>query len=299
MSGLRTSTAAAATSVLSDVHALFLLSNFLYFGNRQIRELLKSLYRDLYRYPIIEGIRRSHYDTLDPKVISDCFQEALGRTLFLGVGNPSESGSHLLYYFRQENGLSKSRFDHTYRIFERKRLSKWRLLWNLLFRRRDATLGTLVLRYPDIDRYVLLDDFCGSGEQGESYSHEIVEDIKRLKPSATVAYFVLFATSNGIAALRSRTAFDSVKCVFELDSSFRCFDAKSRYFVDPPAEISSITAESLCRQYGGQLVPSCPLGYGDCQLLIGFHHNTPDNTLPIFWYVKWTPFFVPENGLYL
>jgi hypothetical protein len=35
-------------------HALFLLSNFMYFGDREIRGLLKALYRDLYRYPIIE-----------------------------------------------------------------------------------------------------------------------------------------------------------------------------------------------------------------------------------------------------
>lgn len=32
-------------------HALFLLSNFMYFGDREIRGLLKALYRDLYRYP--------------------------------------------------------------------------------------------------------------------------------------------------------------------------------------------------------------------------------------------------------
>jgi hypothetical protein len=40
--------------------ALFLLSNFMYFGSRQIRELLKALYRDLYRYPIVEQIRRTN-----------------------------------------------------------------------------------------------------------------------------------------------------------------------------------------------------------------------------------------------
>ena len=37
------------------------------------------------------------------------------------------------------------------------------------------------------------------------------------------------------------------------------------------------------------------LGFKDCQLLLGFNHNTPDNTLPIFWYdeknYNWYPIF--------
>src|SRR4051812_1588875 len=51
------------------LHALYLLSNFMYFGSRQIRELLKALYRDLYRYPIVEAIRRLNNDTVDSRII--------------------------------------------------------------------------------------------------------------------------------------------------------------------------------------------------------------------------------------
>ena len=55
-------------------------------------------------------------------------------------------------------------------------------------------------------------------------------------------------------------------------------------------------AEQMCRFYGSSLVPGDPFGYDNGQLLIGFHHNTPDNTLPIFWYdepggTSWTPIF--------
>ncbi len=35
------------------LHALYLLSKFMYFGAVPMRNLLKSLYRDFYRYPLI------------------------------------------------------------------------------------------------------------------------------------------------------------------------------------------------------------------------------------------------------
>src|SRR5437899_8967631 len=66
-------------------HALFLLSNFMYFGSRQIRELLKALYRDLYRYPIIEAIRRANHDTLESSVIDPLYKAEREVTRFLGV----------------------------------------------------------------------------------------------------------------------------------------------------------------------------------------------------------------------
>ena len=55
-------------------------------------------------------------------------------------------------------------------------------------------------------------------------------------------------------------------------------------------------ARDLCLRCGEQLVPSHPLGYRDGQLLLGFSHNTPDNTLPVFWYEErdgpnWRPMF--------
>jgi hypothetical protein len=47
------------------LHALYLLSHFMYFGAREMRELLRSVFRDLYRYPIIREIRITHNDTTD------------------------------------------------------------------------------------------------------------------------------------------------------------------------------------------------------------------------------------------
>jgi len=66
-------------------HALFLLSNFMFFGNIQIRQLLISLYRDLYKYPIVESIRMADNNIVDPKVIKERFYISRKNTRFLGL----------------------------------------------------------------------------------------------------------------------------------------------------------------------------------------------------------------------
>jgi hypothetical protein len=257
-------------------HALFLLSNFMYFGDRQIRELLKALYRDLYRYPIIAAIRRANHDTLESGIVEPLFRAELDRTRFLGVGNPSESGCHLLYYFRQENGLPKTLFIHTHQLFS-----------------RSGAAAPPQLRDPAIKRYVFIDDFCGSGKQGTEYSHDLVEEIKRLNADAMVEYYVLFATTQGISKVRNETRFDSAKAIYELDISFKCFSPTSRYFETPPPppEVDKAFCEQMCRTYGASMVAGPHiLGYDDSQLLLGFHHNTPDNTLPVIWFDRPGPF---------
>jgi hypothetical protein len=273
--------ASGASGPDERMHALFLLSNFMFFGDKQIRGLLRALYRDLYRYPIIRGIRRNNGDTLDGKLIERMYREELSKTRFLGVGNPSESGCHLLYYFRQENNLPKDLFIHTHEIFA-----------------RSGAGGTSQLRDDGVSRYVFIDDFCGSGKQGTAYSRDLVEDIKRLKPDVSVGYYVLLATQKGINKVRNETKFDPAKAIYELDASFRCFSADSRYFHDKPSEIDPVFSEQMCRTYGQRLMrdPADALGFDDSQLLVGFHHNTPDNTLPIMWFdepqgAPWKPIF--------
>ena len=88
-----------------QMHALYLLGRFMYFGDIEMRELLRALYRDVFKYPIVAGIRRAHAHTRDYDLLASLFSQELHRTRFLGIGNPSESGTHLLYHFRQENSL--------------------------------------------------------------------------------------------------------------------------------------------------------------------------------------------------
>ena len=38
-------------------HALYLLSKFLYFGQNEVRELLRAMFQDLVRHPLSVGVR--------------------------------------------------------------------------------------------------------------------------------------------------------------------------------------------------------------------------------------------------
>jgi len=257
-----------------QVHMLHLLSNFLYFGIREIRELLRSLFQRLCQRPLISEIRRQNADTIDIDLIERELQTAVARTRFLAVGNPSESGQHLLYYFRQENNLSSELFPNQFEL-------------------PGFSAGNALHGPKSVDRYVFIDDLCGSGEQIEGFAKEVVDRIAGAHPGAEIGYFPVFATSEGLEHVRAHTRFTKVQCLMKLDSSFRCFADDSRFYDNASIRRQ---AEDICRRYGSVLWASHPLGYRNCQLAIGFNHNTPDNTLPVFWaespyLATWTPIF--------
>lgn len=123
-----------------------------------------------------------------------------------------------------------------------------------------------------------------------------MNSIKAADPTVSVVYYALFATTHGLEHARTAASFDEVNAVFELDPTFKCFAASSRYFKDTSSEIDQVFCEDMCRTKGALLLPAWPLGYEDGQLLIGFFHNVPDNTLPVIWRtptdaVPWVPVF--------
>jgi hypothetical protein len=259
-----------------QIHALHLLSQFLYLGEREVRELLKAIFRDLYQYPIVAKIRRERSDTKNTRVISRAFNRELQHTRFLGMGNPSESGTHLLYYFRQENALPRTLFINGHDILSRGgRVTR--------------------LKIPSIRRYVFIDDLCGSGTQAIQYSKDILRDAKAADKTVKFSYYTLFSTEVGIAQVREQSLFDDVQAVFLLDKTFGCFSKHSRYFL-PDESFRKGPSKQICSRYGKQLEPDHPLGYKNGQLLLGLFHNVPDNTLPIIWHdgapgVSWKPIF--------
>ncbi len=268
------------------VNMLYLLSKFMYFGNAELRQLLISLYRDLFKYPIVSSIRKSHGDTIDNFFINSEFLKELEMSRFLGVGNPSESGVHLLYYFRQECELSKSNFMNSSDIFETHRVD------DIDSKNNPRSYLKSELKYKDIKRYIFIDDFCGSGAQATSYLKETADNIKFENDAIEIKYLMLFATEKGLAEVRKTQSFDAVESVFILDESFKAFSDYSRYFkknIDPLIEKDFSKETAL--KYGSSLFRP-PLGHGDCQLLFGLFHNTPDNSLPIFWSENnWKPVF--------
>lgn len=264
-----------------QLHALYILSQFMYFGIREIRVLLKSLYRDLYLVPAIQRVRGEHNNSEDLAIIENGLTQEARQTRFLGIGNPSESGVHLLYYFRQENKLSKHQFADAASMFQ-----------------LDQN-GDIAVRDENIKRYIFLDDVCGSGETAIAYSTNFLNKLKSRYGEIVFEYHAVFGTASGIGEVRKNSVFgDQAKCVFELDLSYKSLSPESRNMKACPEPIKPEIISRVAMFYGDLVAPGNGGGFNDDQLLLGFSHNIPDNTLPIIWRdgsngapIKWTAAF--------
>lgn len=272
------------------LYGVFALSRFIYFSKRLVREMLKSLYRDHFEAPLIQRIRRNYSDTKDTVLIRDVFRRELAATRFVGLGNPAESGAHLLYYFRQVNYLAKDLFADFAGAFTP---------------RVDPLSGTVGFRprVNGVSRYVFFDDLVGTGDQASTYLKENLARIRGMNGQLDLRFMSLFATTQGLAKLNEKELFDGKAiCLFELDDSYKAFHDPSRYFSTPPDWFEIEELRLLAKTYGEKLQPGRALGYKNGQLLLGFSHNTPDNTLPIFWdeghLLPWCPVFARYDKNY-
>lgn len=275
------------------VHALYLLTQFIYINQFQVKSLLKSLFRDFYKYREIERIRRDNSNTLDFDFINQQFNIVLSKTRFVPLGGVSESSSYLMYPFRQLNKLDE--YQHFF------------------------TENDIRTKIEDVEHFIFIDDLCGSGTQAIDYALDILPIINNNFPMAKTSYLMLIGTKEGKSNVITNSDFDYVDSVLELDSTYKCFDENSRVFESKDEIINIDLIERFCGKYGKVLIKSIldklyptadptkiaseadlnKLGFSDGQLLIGFNHNTPDNTLPIFWYneeeVAWNPVFERVN----
>lgn len=265
-------------------YAKYALTRFNYFGKRLIREMLRSLYRDQLESPLRQRIRRRLRDAHNKLAIDKLYQQELSSTRFVAVGNPAESGAHLLYYFRQVNRLAKNLFVDCAAAFSPVGTT--------------AVKSGLAPRDASAKRYIFFDDFVGSGDQSVRYLLPYLSGIRRIAPDLDLRFMSLFASSQGLDRLNERSMFDgSATCLFELDESFQTFSPTSRFFKNNcPPWFDADRLKTICHRYGTALFPGHPLGYENGQFLLGFSHNTPDNTIPVFWYegtrVPWSPVFV-------
>jgi hypothetical protein len=277
------------------IHALYLLTQFIYFNEFQVKTLLKSLYRDIFKYKQIHKIRKENNNTLDELIVNKEYKKVLNQTRFITLGNPAESSSELMPIFRKINDLPISLFKHS----------------------------DLVKECPkEINHFVFIDDLCGSGTQATRYSNNIIPKIKLSHPKAKFSYLMIIGTKSGKNKISEETDFDFVDSVLELDTTYKCFDENSRVFKSKEDIINIDKIKEFTGNYGELLMNHFHLdrnpkmkadalktqsdkkkfGFGDGQLSLGFHHNTPNNSLPIFWYndapVQWVPIFKRINKKY-
>ncbi|MFN3650291.1 MAG: hypothetical protein ACK47B_12000 [Armatimonadota bacterium] len=267
---------------VEHLHALHLLAHVSYFGLRELRILLRAMYRELFRYPIVQQIRSDLGGSRDAASIHRVYSDELKSTRFVGMGNPAESGTHLLYYFRQENQLPRKCFASQHELLN-----------------AGITDAKVDFSDPGLKRVVFIDDLCGSGDQAVRYSRTLLKDLRtiavRRGRELQFQYLVLFGAVPGLERAATSTEFDIVKAVNELDESCQVYATNSRLFRKPPPGIDAALSHELASGYGEELWPEHPLGFSNGQLLLAFHHNVPDNSLPILWHDDETP---PWNPIF-
>ena len=270
--------------------ALSLLSQFMFYDLREVRQAMKSIYKDKFILPLATNYRDST-QSYKLKDYSDHIDEIMGKTVFASVGNPSESSSLLLYFFRQRNKLEKDLFVHSHQLLA------------------DD------FKESNIEYLIYIDDISGSGGQAISTLGDIIPKIKNKYTNIKILYFTIFATTVALDKLGKSKLFDKIDTVFELDKTYKAFSDESRYFSKHLSHEDRDFFESVCRtnyrsqwelgsddisRKKGGVLNEDECGYADGQISLGFFYNIPNNTLPIFWAESknWKPIFKRYSKLY-
>lgn len=268
-----------------QLNALHQLSYFMSFELREIREMLKSIYRDHFIKPLVQQIKMS--GTIDLKEIQNEIIINLNHTRFIGIGNSSESSSLLLYFFRQINELKKDYFIGEADIFQRDALGN-----TIGIVDNTKLLGT--------KHFIFMDDLSGSGSQaGQFFIKNKYNELKTTYKDANIYYFTLFNTSKSRKLFKEHLPDIEFKSVFELDETYKVFSEYSRYYKNLSKEKDF--AQAVCKKYKDRYLHEDYLcGFDDSQLLLRFFYNIPDNTLPSFWTKTetWKPIFKRYDKLY-
>lgn len=150
-----------------------------------------------------------------------------------------------------------------------------------------------------IKAIVFVDDLIASGDTAVEYLNELNKMCGALIQEKKVKVFVSAICVLDIGEKNLQNAILTFPFDVEVNScdyllySEQCFNNGSQVFDSPDERME---AKGIARNYGIELVKKSPLGYNDCQLLVAFHDNCPNNTLPILWKestgkTKWMPLF--------
>ena len=196
--------------------------------------------------------------------------------LITAFGNPAKSGSTLARIYRSTNRLLTSNVAHTSDIKEH------------------------LERNSDLKFIICVEDVIGSGEDMVNFLRSLDSGIGSILSERGIVVIIqaVCALSDGVRKIEDeakRIRFQYHLNHFELVD--KCFSRLPEYRnIDEDWEL----IKSIAEKYGKRLRPDKPLGYGDSQMLVVFHDNCPNNTLPILWASShdvdayWTPLFPRE-----
>lgn len=152
----------------------------------------------------------------------------------------------------------------------------------------------------DINALLFIDDFVGTGQQACEYIRDIYERYHEIFEERTliIVYIIICGfinVINQVEELISKLNFNIKFQILDvLDDKDRCFNLESIVFENNE---DKEYARDIAFVKGKELEKDIPLGYGNCQALVVFEDNCPNDSLPILWSQssKWRPLFKRRN----
>lgn len=240
--------------------ALFLLCNFIYYNEDEVKHLMKiMLEKYIHHHVYMNGLN---------EVDDEEIEKLINKTMFSSLGNQSESSSYMLYLFRQINDLSKHDFD------ENKKSDY------VVFIDDFSITGSQATRY--ISKYL------------ENHKESQNKKIYVLLMVATEDAIKSIRAVKGVTEVLSCVIMDESSKAFSDNSII--FQG---YLPDLKKQAKSI-CQYYGNLILSKEIGATALGFGGGEFLIGAYYNTPNNTLPIFWSEEnsWKPLFHRYNKKY-
>jgi hypothetical protein len=239
--------------------AIDLLLGFIYYNESEIQYLCKHAFSEFKRQKIKEEIKKG----LSIRDAEDSFFNSVPKINF--IGKTGDSTGYFAYIFRQVNGLSQPNFINSIKEIK-----------------------------PGTNTLIIVDDIVGSGKSIINF-HKSLEDegIFVKYPGITIYYLSLIMTEEGLHRIRNYN--HEINLIYSelLSKNYKTFSENTCILADYTTTDREI-AKEVCKKIGlfleGEIYA---LGFLGSELLIGLHHNIPNNTLPIIWSKKhdWIPIF--------
>lgn len=243
--------------------ALFLLCNFIYFNEEEVKHLMKIML-EKYIHKIFSNQGLTEVD-------DDQINLLIRRTQFSPLGNQSESSSYMLYLFRQINDLSK--YD-----FEDKKESD-----NIVFVDDFSITGSQSDRY--IKKYLV--------EHSENKS----KNFYVLLMVSTQEAIIKIKSIPEVKDVFPCIIMDNTSKAFSEESII--FQGYSQELKEQAKKLCQHYGELIVSKEDKKNGATA-FGFGGGEYLLGTYYNTPNNTLPIFWSEEnlWQPIFRRYNKKY-
>lgn len=236
--------------------ALKLASNILYYTLDEIRALWNTILMNRVKLFILKEI----FGDNDYPDIKSWYPEYMrSKCIFVGYGQAAKSGPHFIYDVKKSTDLKLNFYE-------------FKEFLNI----SDNELN-------DVERIFLVDDFIGSGNQAKDnwykkFDEKSINDIYQRNPHLNFIYLALVGFNEGKELIEKLTPLEVILGE-EIDDRFKCFSDVSSIYENA---IERSEAKEIMKDKG-KLLYEHPLGYDNLELAIAFHHNTPNNSLPVIW----------------